>query len=51
MQQRRRKAKSTLKNSTLAEEARSRDNANLNENDLSLLDILYDNRIGQRCSK
>jgi len=50
MQQRRRKARSTLKKSTLAEEARPRDNANLNENDLSLLDILYDNAVQSEAS-
>ena len=50
MQQRRRKARSTLKKSTLAEEARPRDNANLNENDLSLLDSLYDNAVQSEAS-
>ena len=50
MQQRRRKARSTLKKSPLAEEARPRDNANLNENDLSLLDILYDNAFQSKAS-
>ena len=50
MQQRRRKARSTLRNSTLAEKARSRDNANLSENDLSLLDILYDNAVQSEAS-